>query len=100
MLKKAGIVVAAATAGLLAVSPLAFAGGLISIDDNAVQVPIQACGNNVVTGAIGILAKDLRNENNNKKVKCKQNNSASNSERGGRNHHDRGGRGGYGNYGF
>ena len=84
MLKKAGIVVAAAAAGLLAVSPLAFAGSIVSIDDNAIQVPIQACGNNVITGAIGILAKDLSNENNNKHVKCDQDNSNSN---GGKRHH-------------
>ncbi len=104
MLKKAGIVVATAAAGLLAVSPLAFAGdysgdnnhnggghhkrhsdnrgvscnqdnsakhrggrsgGLISVSGNTVQVPVQACGNNVITGVLGIFAKNLRNENNN-----------------------------------
>ena len=63
MLKKAGIVVAAAAAGLLAVSPLAFAGeshgkdwghgtdvtsveknseGLVNVSDNDVAVPINA----------------------------------------------------------
>ena len=62
MLKKAGIVVATATAGLLAVSPLAFAGdshkdwghgtevtsveksseGLVNVSDNDVAVPINA----------------------------------------------------------
>lgn len=98
MLKKAGIVVATAAAGLLSVSPLAFAGdyesddhdsddsshedsadvnceqdnsathegddedgSLISISDNSIQVPIQACGNDVLSGVIGILAKDLEN---------------------------------------
>lgn len=87
MLKKAGIVVAAAAAGLLAVSPLAFAGdghnggghggghhdtasavisdddnvnnaeegdttGLVNVNDNEVNVPIQVCNNNV--NVIGI----------------------------------------------
>jgi len=74
VLKKAGIVVAAAAAGLLAVSPLAFAGdkggdydhhghgstsfsknitngdassGLVNVADNNVNVPIQACNNDV-----------------------------------------------------
>ena len=75
MLKKAGIVVAAAAAGLLAVSPLAFAGdkddrhdghrghdkveiedvnkvdesseGLINVADNNINVPIQACNTNI-----------------------------------------------------
>lgn len=73
MLKKAGIVVAAAAAGLLAVSPLAFAGdkgedghhghhghsvtnnntngdesgGLVNVADNNVNVPIQVCNNDV-----------------------------------------------------
>ncbi len=74
MLKKAGIVVATVAAGLLAVSPLAFAGnagssggksaggvtqnnseqsnstselhqGLVNVSDNNINVPIQACGN-------------------------------------------------------
>lgn len=75
MLKKAGIVVAAATAGLLAVSPLANAAGLISIDDNAIQIPIQACGNDVLAGVIGILAKDLEN-NSDDETDCDQENSA------------------------
>lgn len=101
MLKKAGIVVATATAGLLAVSPLAFAGdygdddhdgdhgddrdsssfceqdneasndvegedgGLISVSNNNVQVPIQACGNDILSGAVGILSFDeISNESN------------------------------------
>ena len=97
MLKKAGIVVATAAAGLLAVSPLAFAGdfegddngddsshedsadvnceqdnsathegddgdgSLISVSGNSIQVPIQACGNDILSGVVGILAKDLEN---------------------------------------
>jgi len=107
VLKKAGIVLAAATAGVLALSPLAFAGdyngdhhhhssdngddddnggdsdngaacyqknkakddadgihaqgGLINIQDVAVQVPIQACNNSIIEGVLGILAKDQKN---------------------------------------
>ena len=75
MLKKAGIVVAAATAGLLAVSPLANAAGLISIDDNAIQIPIQACGNDILAGVVGVLAKDLEN-NSDDETDCDQENSA------------------------
>jgi len=84
VLKKAGIVVAVAAAGLLAVSPLAFAGGgggdqvvsdqennsdethqgLVNVSDNNVNVPVQACGilNNVdavqvlSNPAVGVLA--------------------------------------------
>lgn len=104
MLKKAGIVVAAATAGLLALSPLAFAGdyngdgdgdgdgghghhgnsasceqdnssdnggdnkqkGLVNVDDTTAQVPVQACGNDVLSGTLGIVAKDLKNQSNDK----------------------------------
>jgi hypothetical protein len=73
VLKKAGIVVATAAAGLLAVSPLAFAGdtgewghhgggdshsthtningdtskGFVNVADNNVNVPVQACNNDV-----------------------------------------------------
>ncbi len=68
MLKKAGIVVATAAAGLLAVSPLAFASGydhgdsytkthtntngdasngLVNVADNNANVPVQACNNDV-----------------------------------------------------
>jgi hypothetical protein len=114
VLKKAGIVLAAATAGLLAVSPLAFAGdydgdhdphhhghhghhghprgheeehhghahgaackqdngakdaakgphkqlGLVNLQDNTVQVPIQACNNSVIEGVLGILASHQEN---------------------------------------
>ncbi len=82
MLKKAGIVVAAAAATLLAVSPLAFAGdkgddgghghhhghessttnnngqsskgGLINFSNNSLAVPIQACNNDVpIQGGVG-----------------------------------------------
>lgn len=61
MLKKAGIIVAAAAATLLAVSPLAFAGDkgdddwghhhhgdtLVNISENNLAVPLQACNNDV-----------------------------------------------------
>jgi hypothetical protein len=85
VLKKAGIVVASATAGLLAVSPLAFADGLISIDDNTVQIPVQACNNNVINNVVvGILAKNQKARSSNK-GSCHQKNSSSN--KGGRRHH-------------
>ena len=78
MLKKAGIVVASATAGLLAVSPLAFAHGLIEIDDNAVQIPIQACNNNVINNiGLGVLGRGSAKGGNNK-GKCHQKTSAKN----------------------
>ncbi|WP_232665769.1 hypothetical protein [Pseudonocardia sp. TRM90224] len=73
MLKKAGIVVATAAAGLLAVSPLAFAGdsghghdggdhqnysknadGLVNLSGNNVNVPIQACHNQVPVNVLGV----------------------------------------------
>lgn len=83
MLKKAGIVVAAAAAGLLAVSPLAFAGdkgdydhghghghhsaqvnnaeknssGLVNVSGNDINVPIQACNDNV--NVLGIQVSDV-----------------------------------------
>ncbi|MHA6628772.1 hypothetical protein ACU61A_25310 [Pseudonocardia sichuanensis] len=78
MLKKAGIVVAAAAAGLLAVSPLAFAGdgdddhgsktkvedvnsidgsasgGLLNLGGNNVTAPVNACGNHVPVNVLGV----------------------------------------------
>ena len=80
MLKKAGILVAATTASLLAVSPIAFAGdkgddhghkgghhhgaenvidkdakGLIAgLNGNNVNVPIQACNNNIPVNVLGV----------------------------------------------
>ena len=87
MLKKAGIVVAAAAATVLAVSPLAFAGesgwghghggdkttntnvngdtskGLVNVADNNVNVPVQACNNDVPinggVGAVQVPVKDV-----------------------------------------
>jgi hypothetical protein len=83
VLKKAGIVVAAAAAGLLAVSPLAFAGdkddhdghghghhgkskvedvnaidqsneGLINVAGNNIAVPVNVCDNQVPINVLGV----------------------------------------------
>ena len=83
MLKKAGIVVATAAAGLLAVSPLAFAGdkddhdghghkhhgkskvedvnhidgsnsGLINVAGNNIAVPVNVCDNQVPVNVLGV----------------------------------------------
>lgn len=78
MLKKAGIVVATAAAGLLAVSPLAFAGdkgddhgrghhhgeanviagdhseGLINVSGNNLAVPVNVCDNQVPVNVLGV----------------------------------------------
>jgi hypothetical protein len=89
VLKKAGIVVAAAAAGLLAVSPLAFAStgilggahgqlGLVNVQDSAVQVPVQACNNSVIEGALGILAKGQKNSDSHD-GECHQKNRADDS---------------------
>jgi hypothetical protein len=88
VLKKAGIVVAAAAAGLLAVSPLAFASdghgildgahgqvGLVNVQDSAVQVPIQACNNSVIEGVLGVLAKNQKNSDSHD-GSCDQKNKA------------------------
>lgn len=93
MLKKAGIVVASVTAGLLAVSPLAFAeGGILNIDDNAIQIPVQVCNNNIVNNlGLGVLGRgNAKGGDNN--GKCKQDTSASSKSKGGdshRRHHRR-----------
>ena len=87
MLKKAGILVAATAAGLLAVSPLAFAGdkgdhghghghdgdtavnsveddsettGLVNVADNEVNVPVQACNNDIPVNVAGIQVSDVQ----------------------------------------
>jgi hypothetical protein len=91
VLKKAGIVAAAATAGLLAVSPIAFAhgsghshgkgnvqSGLINLQNTNVQIPVQACNNSIIEGVLGILAKDQKNKDSHK-GHCKQSNEADNS---------------------
>jgi hypothetical protein len=74
VLKKAGIVVAAAAAGLLAVSPLAFAGddhgrtnvedvnsidgsthgGLLNVGGNNLAVPVNVCDNQVPVNVLGV----------------------------------------------
>ena len=74
MLKKAGILVATAAAGLLAVSPLAFAGddhgktdvedvnsidgsnhgGLLNVAGNNVAVPVNVCDNQVPVNVLGV----------------------------------------------
>ena len=77
MLKKAGIVAAAATAALLAVSPLAFAGdkdhdghkrhshatnvneagnseGFVNVSGNNANVPIQLCDNQIPVNVLGV----------------------------------------------
>jgi hypothetical protein len=74
VLKKAGIVVATAAVGLLAVSPLAFAGddhgktkvedvnhidgsthgGLLNVGGNNISVPVNACDNQVPVNVLGI----------------------------------------------
>ncbi|TWF75964.1 hypothetical protein FHX44_111851 [Pseudonocardia hierapolitana] len=74
MLKKAGIVVATAAAGLLAVSPLAFAGddhgktkvedvnhidgsthgGLLNVGGNNLAVPVNVCDNQVPVNVLGV----------------------------------------------
>jgi hypothetical protein len=82
VLKKAGIVVAAAAAGLLAVSPLAFADteqhGLVNVNDTTAQVPVQVCGNHVgvIDGAFGILGKAKNKQVNS--GDCDQDNSSDN----------------------
>ena len=79
MLKKAGIVVAGVAATLVAVSPLAFAGdkghhhaseitgidksskGLINVSGNDVNVPIQACNNDVpINGGVGAIQGNVK----------------------------------------
>jgi hypothetical protein len=94
--KKAGIVLAVSAAGLLAVSPLAFAGdyggdhdgdddnggnrthvqsGLVNLQDVGVQVPVQACNNSILTGALGILSLGTSNSDSHD-GKCGQKNDS------------------------
>jgi len=91
VLIKAGIVVATAAAGILAVSPLAFASeghhrhhhdgdradvqsGLVNLQHIGAQVPVQLCNNSVGEGALGILAWGTHNSDSHD-GKCKQRNS-------------------------
>ena len=84
MLKKAGIVVAAATAGVLAVTPFAFAhdshhshhhgnsqSGLLNLQNTNAQVPVQLCNNSIAEGVLGVLSKDQKNHDRHD-GKCKQ----------------------------
>ena len=106
MLKKVGIVTASAVAGLLAISPLAFAGdydgghddhgghhhgnhhssydgsrnvqnGLINVQNVGVQVPIQACGNSLLSGVLGVLSSHQSNKDSHG-GSCSQGNGARN----------------------
>ena len=98
MLKKAGIVVAAGAASLLALSPLAFAGdsgdhgkgghhgaanvaeknssGLVNLSNNNVDVSPQTCvgpiasGNNVLNGALGLVSKADQENTQDQSVVC------------------------------
>jgi hypothetical protein len=109
VLKKAGIVLTVSAAGLLAVSPLAFAGnfsddgdhghhghhrdggddgdhdqgpdgphvqyGLVNLQNNNVQVPVQACNNSILEGTLGILALGQSNSDSHD-GKCVQHNAS------------------------
>ncbi|HZZ45392.1 MAG TPA: hypothetical protein VFE65_00750 [Pseudonocardia sp.] len=89
MLKKAGIVAVAATAGVLAFSPMAFASGhhhdndgnnqhgLVNVQNTNASVPVQACGNSVAEGTVGVLAKKQKNQDSHK-GKCKLDNKVKN----------------------
>lgn len=98
MLKKAGIVVAAGAASLLALSPLAFAGdsgdhhgkgghgsanvaeknssGLVNLSNNNLDVSPQTCvgpiasGNNILTGALGLVSKAETSNEQDQSVDC------------------------------
>lgn len=101
MLHKIGIVAAAATAGVLAISPMAFAHdhhhhhhhhgdrdgdhqrGLINLQNTNAQVPIQACNNSVIEGVLGILARNEHNRDHHN-GKCRLDNHVHN---GGHRHH-------------
>jgi hypothetical protein len=86
VLKKAGIVVAVAAAGLLAATPFAFADdggvlngahgqvGFVNVQDSAAQVPVQACNNSVVEGTAGLAAAKQKNSDSHD-GDCDQDNS-------------------------
>ncbi|MGI8815594.1 MAG: hypothetical protein ACR2G2_10075 [Pseudonocardia sp.] len=89
MLKKAGIVVVVATAGVLAVSPLAFAnskhddGGIniLNIDKNTLQVDPQICNNNVLDNiVVAVLGRAKGKFDSDGSKKCKQHNKIDNSD--------------------
>jgi hypothetical protein len=89
---KAGVVVATAAVGILAVSPLAFASddhghrhhghgdradvqsGLVNLQHIGAQVPVQLCNNSILEGTLGVLAGHQRNSDSHD-GKCSQRNS-------------------------
>jgi hypothetical protein len=93
---KAGVVVATAAVGFLAVSPLAFASddhgrddhghhrhhgdradvqsGLVNLQHIGAQVPVQLCNNSILEGTLGVLAGHQRNSDSHD-GKCGQRNS-------------------------
>lgn len=102
MFIKAGVVVATAAVGFLAVSPLAFASddhghddhgqddhghhrhhgdradvqsGLVNLQHIGAQVPVQLCNNSILEGTLGVLAGHQRNSDSHD-GKCGQRNSA------------------------
>lgn len=93
MLKRAGFVVAAAAAGLLATSPMAFADdghghghdhdhgnhqhGVVNSQNNNLSAPIQACNNSVGEGSAGVLSKGQKNRDSHK-GHCSLHNSVKN----------------------
>lgn len=90
MLKMAGIVVAAATAGLLATSPMAFAHdhhghdhdgnrqhGVVNSQNTNVQAPVQACNNSIGEGNAGVATRGQRNKDSHK-GNCSLHNSVKN----------------------
>jgi len=90
VLKKTGIVVAVAAAGLLAASGIAFAdaGGIldgahgqvgwVNVQDSAGQAPFQACNNSGGEGVYSFHSKDLKNTDSHD-GDCDQENSADDS---------------------
>ncbi|HEY1972329.1 MAG TPA: hypothetical protein VGH89_30535 [Pseudonocardia sp.] len=86
----AAIVMAAATAGLLGTSSMAFAHdhhghdgggnnqhGVVNVQNTNAQVPIQLCNNSVAEGNVGVLAKGQKNKDSHK-GKCALKNHAKN----------------------
>jgi len=84
VLKKTAIVAAIAAAGLVAVSPLAFADGagngahgqvgIVNVQDSAAQAPFQACNNSGGEGVVGWFAHDQENSDSHD-GSCDQSNS-------------------------
>jgi len=84
VLKKTAIVAAIAAAGLVAVSPLAFADGagngahgqigFVNVQDSAAQVPWQVCNNSYYEGVVGWGSEDQENSDSHD-GSCDQSNS-------------------------